>query len=88
MAPPLLGSSSWTTKFCKIRYLAGGSQLPPAIFVEKCMWEYAICERTWNNLMDESSMNNFGKDGWELVQVIKAGPREAERQYIFKRLKK
>ena len=52
------------------------------------MWEYAICERTWNNLMDESSMNNFGKDGWELVQIIKAGPREAERQYIFKRLKK
>lgn len=51
------------------------------------MWEYAICERTWNELMNESSLNNFGKDGWELVQVIKSGPRESERQYIFKRPK-
>lgn len=54
---------------------------------EKYMWEYAICERTWNDLMNESSLNHFGEDGWELVQVLKSGPREAERQYIFKRLK-
>lgn len=51
------------------------------------MWEYAICERTWNSLMDEASLNGFGAHGWELIQIIKTGPREADRQYVFKRPK-
>lgn len=51
------------------------------------MWEYAVCERSWVHTMDEGSLNNFGKDGWELIQILKTGNSDTELQYIFKRPK-
>ncbi len=51
------------------------------------MWEYAICERVWSMPMDESSLNNFGKDGWELINILKTGDRDTMIQYVFKKPK-
>jgi hypothetical protein len=59
----------------------------PMVYVaEKAVWEYKQVARdaSQDNMPSEEELNQFGKDGWELVSIQK----NSGRLYLyFKRMK-
>ena len=53
----------------------------------KTSWEYKI---VYSEAIGESSLNQLGMDGWELVLFIRTDPREVRElggKWLFKRIK-
>ena len=60
--------------------------LPPMVYVtEKTIWEYKQVTRELSEgAPTEEQLNQFGKEGWELVSIL----NNSERYYLdFKRMK-
>ena len=54
----------------------GPASAPPIVYVtEKTVWEYKQVVRnlSQNDIPTESELNEWGKDGWELVTVLNKG---------------
>jgi hypothetical protein len=59
---------------------------PPMVYVtEKTIWEYKQVTRELSEgVPTEEQLNQFGKDGWELVSILST----SDRSYLyFKRMK-
>ncbi len=59
----------------------------PIVYVrEKTVWEYKRVTRDLleNNVPTEEELNQFGKDGWELVSIL---ANSGSLHLYFKRLK-